>query len=405
LRLTRLSLTNFRAFTRLDIEFPRRILLLIGDNAQGKTSLLEAIFYLATFSSFHTQTDKQLVSFHTGDESLVVTRIVAEIEKLGKSTKLEVRLILESGTHGSSRLRKEILVDGVKRKTVDALGELNAVIFLPQMMRILEGSPDDRRRYINMVLSQVISGYGEALSVYSRALEQRNALLKLLQERGGDQSQLEYWDGLLVEHGALIIAARISALQELETTAAAIHLRLTSNSEVLRLIYQPSYDPLPLTPGQLPLPLKTSADRSIYSLQEIRDGFQERLAALRSVEIQRGITTIGPHRDELRLGTNGMDLGDYGSRGQVRTALLAVKLAEVDWMKKKTGELPVLLLDETLAELDPTRREDLLASMGGYEQAILTATDLSHFPEEFIEQCTRWNVKMGSIAADIEDNS
>jgi DNA replication and repair protein RecF len=403
LRITHLSLTNFRAFTRLDIEFPRRILLLIGDNAQGKTSLLEAIFYLATFTSFHTQTDRQLVSFHTGGESLAVARIVAEIEKKAKSTKLEVRLILENGTNGSPRLRKEILVDGIRRKTVEALGQLNAVIFLPQMMRILEGSPEDRRRYINMVLSQVIPGYGEALTVYSRAMDQRNALLKLLSERGGDQNQLDYWDGLLAEHGSRIIVARISALQELESTASGIHLKLTSDSEVLRVIYQPSYDPIPVHPSQSTLPLKTPEDRSSFSQKEIRDGFQKQLAAQRNEEIRRGVTIIGPHRDELRLSANGMDLGDFGSRGQVRTALLAIKLAEVDWMKKKTGEFPLLLLDETLAELDPSRREDLLASLNGSEQAILTATDLSHFPAEFTGQCKQWIVSAGSILTNSEE--
>jgi DNA replication and repair protein RecF len=403
LRITRLSLTNFRAFTRLDIEFPRRILLLIGDNAQGKTSLLESIFYLATFSTFHTQTDRQLVSFHTGGESLSVARIVAEIEKKAKSTKLEVRLILENGTNGSPRLRKEILVDGIRRKTVEALGQLNAVIFLPQMMRVLEGGPEERRRYINMVLSQVIPGYGEALTVYSRAMDQRNALLKLLSERGGDQSQLDYWDGLLAEQGSRIITARILALQELESSASGIHLKLTSDSELLRVIYQPSYDPFPIPSGQPSLQIKTPVDRSSFSQQEIKDGFQKQLAAQRNEEIRRGVTIIGPHRDELRLTANGMDLGDFGSRGQVRTALLAIKLAEVDWMQKKTGEFPLLLLDETLAELDPSRREDLLASLNGYEQAILTATDFSHFPAEFIGQCEQWIVTAGHIATNSEE--
>jgi DNA replication and repair protein RecF len=399
LRITHLSLTNFRTFTRLDVEFPRRTLLLIGDNAQGKTSLLEAIFFLATFSSFHTQTDRQLISFHENHAELVVTRIVAEIEKKGKSARIEVRLILENGATVSPRLRKEILVDGVKKKAVDALGELNAVLFLPQMLRILEGSPEDRRRYINMVLSQIIPGYGEALSLYSRALEQRNALLKLLAERGGDQGQLDYWDDLLSEHGSRIIHARINALQDLEGLAGGIHLSLTAKSEVLRFLYQPSYDPLPLPEGQLILPMKSSADRSGYALDQIKVGFMEKLTKLRADEIQRGITTIGPHRDELRFSVNGMDLGDYGSRGQARTAILSVKLAEVEWMKARSGEYPILLLDETLAELDPARRTDLLTALDQSDQAILTATDLSHFPAEFLSKSDRWTVSAGKIDA------
>lgn len=388
MRLTRLSLTNFRSFTRLDVDLPRRILLLIGDNAQGKTSLLEAIFFLATFSSFHTQTDRHLVSFTAGEEELQVARIVAEVEKQSKSIRMEVRLILEEGASGNPRLRKEILVNGVKRKAVEALGEVNAVIFLPQMMRILEGSPEDRRRYINMVLSQVIPGYGESLSFYARAMEQRNALLKLLAERGGDTSQLDYWDNLLAENGSKIIAWRVAAIGELEKTAAGLHQKLTSESEMLEIIYQPSYNPFP-SPGGL-------QDNSAI-LDEIRIGFLEKLIVLRKEEILRGVTTIGPHRDELRVSANGIDLGDFGSRGQIRTALLSVKLAEVEWMKSRTGEYPLLLLDETLAELDPTRRSDLLASLHNYDQAIVTATDLSHFPADFIQQATCWTVTAGSI--------
>lgn len=388
MRLKRLSLTNFRSFTRLDVDLPGRILLLLGDNAQGKTSLLEAIFYLATFSSFHTQTDRQLVSFSANEESMQVARIVAEVEKKNKTTRMEIRLILEEGSNSSPRLRKEILVDGVKRKAVEALGEVNAVIFLPQMMRILEGSPEDRRRYINMVLSQVIPGYGQALGLYARALEQRNALLKLLAERGGDASQLDYWDTLLAEHGATIISGRITALRELEKTASEIHQNLTAGDELLRISYLPSFPPQPLT-------LPNEDDQHFYD--EIREGFLKKISSLRKEEIQRGVTTNGPHRDELRILSNGIDLGDYGSRGQLRTALLATKLAEVEWMRIRTGECPILLLDETLAELDPRRRNDLLNSLQGMEQVILTATDLSHFSEDFTQKAALWKVSAGSI--------
>jgi DNA replication and repair protein RecF len=279
-------------------------------------------------------------------------------------------------------------VDGVKRKAVEALGEVNAVIFLPQTMRILEGSPEDRRRYINMVLSQVVPGYGQALSLYARALEQRNALLKLLAERGGDASQLDYWDNLLAGNGAAIISWRARALQELENTASIIHHNLTAGDEILKISYQPSYSPPPSL---------TNAEEDQPIQDEIKTGFLERLGALRKEEIQRGITTCGPHRDELRLIANGIDLGDYGSRGQMRTALLAIKLAEVEWMKKRTGECPLLLLDETLAELDPNRRSDLLLSLQNMDQAILTATDLSHFTEKFVKEAALWKVSAGNI--------
>lgn len=381
------------------MDIPRRILLLVGDNAQGKTSLLEAIYFLATFTSFHTQSDRQLISFLAGNESLAVTRITAQIKKKAKDNKLEVRLIQENGGNGGWRLRKEILVDGIKRNVHEALGQLNAVIFLPQMMRILEGSPDERRRYINSVISQIMPGYAQALSDYAKALEQRNALLKLLADRGGDPSQLTYWDDLLTERGALIIHARVLALQELEKIAAGIHQDLTKKQEILRLHYLPAYDPSPQPQGQFSLPLKTPIDRLRFSIDEIRDGFKDRLISLRNEEISRGITTIGPHRDELRVLGNGIDLGDYGSRGQIRTALLAFKLAEVEWMKEKTGEYPILLLDETLVELDSHRREDLLAYLRDYEQAILTTTDLNLFPPGFTTQCELMDITLGKIRA------
>src|SRR5512138_5306 len=155
--LTRLSLTNFRAFARLDMDVPRRTLLLVGDNAQGKTTILEAIYYLATYTSFHAQNDRQLINFVAGREPLAVGRLVAEYRRADRQHQMEVRLIQESsGTNGSTRLRKEILLDGVKRSVHEAIGSFTSVIFLPQMTRIIEGGPDERRRYLNLALAQTV---------------------------------------------------------------------------------------------------------------------------------------------------------------------------------------------------------------------------------------------------------
>ncbi len=224
-------------------------------------------------------------------------------------------------------------------------------------------------------------------------------LLKLLSERGGDASQLDYWDDLVSDRGSLLIHARILAFQELEKFTAGIHQNLTKGQEVLRLLYHPAYDPMPQPDGQIALPLKTPVDRIGFTIEEIKEGFKQKLSALRGEEIGRGVTTIGPHRDELRVLSNGIDLGDYGSRGQIRTALLAFKLAEVEWMKDKTGEYPVLLLDETLVELDSHRREDLLKYLKDYEQAILTTTDLNLFPSSFADQCTLMDITLGKISS------
>ncbi len=395
--LTHLSLTNFRSFTRLDMDIPRRTLLLIGDNAQGKTSVLESIYYLATFTSFQAQADRQLINFLAARDPLAVGRLVAEYQRGPAHHHLEVRLIQEMNGAGT-RFRKEILLDGVKRTAHEATGHFTAVIFLPQMTRIIDGSPEERRRYLNLALAQVVPGYAQALSDYTRALEQRNALLKQLSERGGDADQLLFWDTILADKGALLLYSRIAAIQELERLAARIHAHLTNNLEVLQIVYRPSFDPLPQPAGQFALPMNTSVNRGGFNREQIRQGLIDRLASLRTEEIARGVTTVGPHRDEMRFLSNGIDLGDFGSRGQVRTGLLSLKLSEALWMKDRTGQWPVILLDEILAELDDHRRADLLDYLGDSEQTLLTTTDLKLFSENFVRNSSVWQVLQGVVA-------
>ena len=403
--LTHLSLTNFRNFARLDIDVPQGAVMLVGANAQGKTSLLEAVYFLATFVSFQADNDRQLINFLASRENLAVGRIVAdfcrkEARQDPVTHRLEVRLIQEAaGFNGSTRLRKEVLLDGVKQKMSELVGQFNAVLFLPQMLRIIEGGPEERRRYLNLALAQVLPPYAPALTDYTRVLSQRNALLKQLHERSGDTSQLAFWDEQLADSGAQLIHARIHAVKELEHLAARFHRELTRGAEVLRLSYEPSYDPLPQPSGQFTLPIDAPLDRSGFSFEKVRQGFMESLARTRSLEIERGMTTMGPHRDELRFLSNGIDLGTYGSRGQDRTAVLSLKLAEVAWMKQKTGQWPVLLLDEVLAELDTQRRADLLQRLAESEQALLTTTDLDLFSSDFVQKARLWQIHAGRVEA------
>jgi DNA replication and repair protein RecF len=397
MHLKHLSLTNFRSFSRLDLVLPRGAIVLVGGNAQGKTSVLEAIYFLAAFASFQTHSDRQLVNLIEARNALAVARLVAEYERNQKKHRLEVRLILEPTTANGQRLRKEVLLDGVKKQANDVIGHFNAVIFVPQMSQIIEGSPDERRRYLNLALSQAVPAYAGTLNDYGQALSQRNALLKTLSESGGDSRQLDVWDETLARLGALIIQWRIAAVQQIERLARGVHHELTHGSEILRLSYQPAYDPLPTPDGQLGMKITTEVDRSALTADEIRAGFLSRLGQMRSEEIARGMTVIGPHRDELRFLANGIDLGDYGSRGQVRTTLLALKLAEVQWMRERTGEWPVLLLDEVMAELDLQRRADLLHYVGESEQALLTATDAKMFAPEFLGKAEVWTVENGRI--------
>ncbi len=397
--LTHLALTNFRNFARLDLEIPNGALLLVGDNAQGKTSLLESIYFLSTATSFQSSNDSQLINFFAAKDPLAVARIVADYVRGERKHHLEFRIIQEKNEfNGSTRVRKEILLDGSKHKLNQVIGHFNAVLFLPQMLRTVEGSPSDRRRYLDLTLSQAFPDYAAHLSAYNKAITQRNALLKQLNERGGDHDQLVYWENQITADGTFLIVSRIQAIQELEDIAAMVHLELTRGDERLRLTYEPGYDPLPQNIDQIEMKLDISIDRSSLPLESIRNGFQEALVKNRPEEILRGQTTIGPHRDEVRFLSNGIDLGIFGSRGQIRTTMLSLKIAEISWLKERTGHCPVLLLDEVLAELDPQRRVDLLTKLARSEQALLTTTDLDLFASEFIKKARIWHVGGGEVS-------
>jgi DNA replication and repair protein RecF len=385
MRLNRLSLTNFRTFSRLEMNLPGRIHVLVGDNAQGKTSLLEAVYYLATFASFQAGKDRQMINFAAVPEPVAVARITAEFERGGELHRLEVRIIQEPVLPSGSRTRKEILVDGVKKSAAEAVGRFSAVIFLPQMTRIVEGSPEDRRRFLNMALSQVIPGYARAMSHYAQVITRRNALLKMLAENRSQMDQLTYWDEQLVLHGSQMVLSRAEAVQELENQAGRLHQKLTAGLEKLSLIYKPAID-------------FVGENTAALTLESVQTAFRQNLVNVRNEEIARGVTVCGPHRDDLCFLCNDLDLSDYGSRGQIRTAMLSLKLAEVNWMKTRTGEWPVLLLDETLAELDLHRRADLQHTLEECDQGILTTTDMHQFSNEFVSDCSIWRVDAGCVS-------
>lgn len=395
--LTHLSLTDFRIFSRFDQDLPSQGLILVGDNAQGKTSLLEAVYFLSTLDSFQASNTAEMINFSALRGDLAVGRIVADFHRKDGDHHLEIRLIREPLSNGNHSTRKEVLLDGSQIKINQAIGQFNAVLFLPQMLQILTGSPQRRRHYLDLTLSQVDSRYREALTEYNKALSQRNALLKQLNERSGDPDQLSYWDEKITLAGAAITFGRIQAIHELDLLSASIHQELTRGEEILRFKYLPAYEPLEIPPGQMSMPLDSAADRSGFTLAEIEDGYREQIIAQRNEDINRGTTSLGPHRDELRFLSNGIDLGDYGSRGQLRTTLLSLKLAEVNWLMDKNGDWPVLLLDEVLAELDDTRRQDLLDRLGESEQALLTTTDLSLFTDEFRNSAGVWEIRKGEL--------
>lgn len=396
MRLLHLSLSQFRNFTRLDAQLPDSSLIILGRNAQGKTSLLEAIYFLATLSSFHAENDRQLVNFIEARKPLGVTRIKAEFSSGSKNHQLEIRIIKEKSKNGVDRARKEILLDGVKKKLSEAIGHFNAVLFLPQMLQIIESSPGFRRRYLDLALSQVHSNYAANLSEYEQILSQRNALLKQIKENGAAPNELDFWDERLSIRGAQVLQARFQAVKEIDRIASTIHQDLTGGDEDLLLDYQPTIDPLPSSAAQPEL-LTAQRDRSEFSVEAIQQVFAEALMTNRREHIARGLSTLGPHRDDLRFIASGIDVGRYGSRGQVRTALLALKLAELEWMHFRSGKKPVLLLDEVLAELDDKRRADLLSRISENGQVLLTTTDLNLFDQAFVDNAQMWQIHQGQM--------
>ncbi len=397
MQLTHISLTNFRNFVRLETDLPSGPTLLVGANAQGKTSLLEAVHFLVGASSPHASSDRQLINFLALEEVQPVSRIVAEIERAGQTRRIEIRIILDPvGQVGETRLRKEILINGVKRRMRDLAGGFNAVLFLPQDMRVIEGCPGDRRRHLDHTLSQGDSAYAATYAQYAKVLSQRNALLKLLQERNGSLDQLRFWDEQLVEHASSLIHARALTLHELEQRATRIHSQLTEGQEALRIAYLPAYTPVRQNNQQMELALNNSTDWTVIPHEQLRDGLLQSLEQVRREEIARGLTLLGPQRDDVRISANGLDLRLYGSRGQNRTAMLAIKLAEVDWLHARSGEWPVLLLDEVLAELDPARRDALLARVTQVNQSLLTAADLRMFNKDFRDHAQIWQIEAGT---------
>jgi len=382
MRLAHLTLTDFRNFTGLQTDFPPGPTVIVGANAQGKTSLLEAVYYLVGASSPHASHDSQLIRL--GAEPRIA-RIVAELERADRKETIEIRLILGSLENGQERLRKEILINGVKKRAMDLHGRFNAILFLPRDVQVVEGSPGERRRELDSTISQSDPDYARLLSEYGKVLTQRNALLKQLQERRGDVGELGFWDKRLAELGAEVMLARATALAQLQTLSAPIHGELTGDSEALTLHYRPAYEP------------GGSFDEGAWLTGSLREGLQAEFERLRPNELRRGMTLTGPQRDDLSLQVNGLELRLYGSRGQNRTAMLAFKLAQVDWLRQRTGEQPVLLLDEVLAELDPARRGYLLDRLADSHQALLTAADVGMFHGPFLEHATQWTIEAGAL--------
>ncbi len=402
MHLTRLALTNFRNYTHLELDLAPGLTLLQGNNACGKTNLLEAVFYLATARSPHAGAERELLRWGASEEPIPFARVEAQVvRRNGAETNLEIVLVQAGEEKGrapestqarktNGRMSKRIKVNGVPKRALDLLGELNAVLFLPEDLDLVFGSPGDRRRYLDTTLSQIDPRYGRALSKYNQVLEQRNSLLREFHERPFKPAELEVWDQQLVSEGAYIIARRAETVERYNQLTAEIHPRLTGNAEYLALVYQPSVQIPPERAFQPALGMETG-ETVTARVNEIAPRFAQQLASMRSRELGAGLTLVGPHRDDLRFlvdrspeMTHAMDAITYASRGQGRTIALSLKLAEVTLMRAETNEEPVLLLDDVMSELDAPRRAALSQTVMDASQALISATDLEDFTPELL---------------------
>lgn len=408
MRLTQLALTNFRNYPHLELSFGPGITLLHGNNAQGKTNLLEAIFYLATARSPHAGAERELIRWGAASEPIPFARVEAQVERRsGQTVKLEIVLVQNSeerepnsgrGGPTSNRVGKRIKVNGISKRALDLLGNLNVVLFLPEDLDLVFGSPGDRRRYLDTTLSQIDSKYSRALSQYGQVLEQRNALLKEFRERSFNAAELEPWNQKLIENGSYLMARRAQTVESYNNLVGEIHPRLTAKHEQLRLVYQPTIPPesfaLPDT-RQLGLGLTPPP----APLEKIGAAFRQQLNELRTREVGAALTLVGPHRDDVRFFIDGVDMITYASRGQGRTIAVSLKMAELQLMRAETGEEPVLLLDDVMSELDKPRRAALSTTIQSSAQAILTTTDLDHFTDQFLRQARIIRVNEGRLEA------
>ena len=392
-----LSLTNFRLYARLELDLPPGLTIIQGDNAQGKTSLLEAIYYLSTAHSPHTRADAQVIRWGASEEAIYpFAMLKADVQRRDGAKSIQVNLQKGEG----ARLKKDIRIDHAPKRGVDLVGQLVTVLFLPGDVDLVGGAPSLRREYLDAALSQVDANYMRALDTYTKALAQRNALLKQADERRIDPDELIIWDEQLAPAGVEIATKRREVVAALTQLAQPIHRELSNALEFLEVHYQPNFDPaMPSKTEAFQIGLDLSRPASGFGKAELVKAYRAALEDRRKDELARGMTLVGPHRDDFRFVANGIDLGEFGSRGQQRTAVLALKMAEAAWLREKMGEPPIILLDEVLAELDPHRRRALLHRLGTTHQTLITATDLNRFDADFVKQAQVLSVRGGVVAS------
>lgn len=404
--IRRLELYQFRNYARLEIDLSARIHLLVGDNAQGKTNLLEAIYYLATTRSPLAGQDRELIGWDAGVEDVIPNAQMAlQFTRHGEGHVLEASLVrepAEGGLLGEDVFRRRLRYDGVNRRAMDVVGKLNVVLFLPEDILLVSDSPGQRRRYLDVFLCQLDARYCRTLSAYNRVLTQRNALLRRIRDREARPEELPYWDEQLVQLGAYVIGRRLWAVARLESHAAVAQRDLTGGLESLSLLYdhalagRADLDDIAATLCNPELRWGDAGQPEADPISLLESRYLESLQSVRREELARGVTVLGPHRDDMRFILNDHDARVFGSRGQQRTVALALKLAEVTLMSESVGEMPVLLLDDVLSELDRQRGLYVLSRIAQAEQVIVTTTTLDDVPPSFATEARIWCIRAGT---------
>ena len=347
--IEKLKLQNFRNYKSQEIEFGKNINIFYGDNAQGKTNILEAIFLCTFGKSFRTSKEKELICLEK--ENLQVEVAFQKSDREGK-----IKIALEN--------KKQIQVNGVKiKKLSELLGNLNLVIFTPDDIQILKNGPAERRKFLDMMIGQLRPNYVYNLNNYIKTLEQRNNYLRQIKEENKSEEMLEIWDEKLAEYAQIICKYRTEFMQKLKTKIKEIHLQITN--EELNIEYV------------------TECSK--------KENYIELLKQRRKLDIIKGYTTKGIHRDDFKVSIDEKEIGTYGSQGPHRTAILSLKLAELYVIYDEIGEYPILLLDDFMSELDEKRRRNFLENIKK-TQVIITCTDKMN-----IENSKLFYVKSGEV--------
>ncbi|KIL53201.1 DNA replication/repair protein RecF [Jeotgalibacillus campisalis] len=371
--IEQLELAHYRNYDKLTVEFDNNVNLILGENAQGKTNVMESIYVLAMAKSHRTSNDKDLIQWDSD-----YAKIKGRVMKHHGSLPLELTV--------TKKGKKARLNHLEQSKLSHYIGNMNVVMFAPEDLHLVKGSPQVRRRFIDMEIGQISAVYLHDSSLYQKILQQRNHYLKQLQTRKQrDQTMLEVLTDQFVEMAVKIIQRRFQFIDLLQQWAQPIHAGISRGLETLEVVYKPS--------------VQVTNENSREDIEAvIRKKFEE----LREREIDRGVTLIGPHRDDLQFLVNGHDVQTFGSQGQQRTTALSIKLAEIELIRAEIGEYPILLLDDVLSELDDYRQSHLLNTIQGKVQTFVTTTSVEGIDHQTLREATTFIVSNGSMSRKIE---